>query len=276
MSETALWHDAFYRLVPLDDPAALASDLRAWAAPLLGCLWVAPEGLNGVVAGTASELACFQRELMGSDRWGPLMAGMVFKRSACDTPPFQRLKIMCPDTLLPLEMPLPQEAIGDARVPPATSLSPQAWRELIRQDDVLVLDNRNSFEFRLGRFKGAVDPQVQHFRDFPTYVKDHLPQWQAQGQRVAMYCTGGIRCDKTSAWLNAMGLTVYSLEGGILNYFAQVPDAQQDWEGECFVFDSRIALDTQLRETPTTAEEVFDAPDDAWRLARAKRLSGEP
>lgn len=275
MSDTTLWHDAFYRLVPLDDPAALAHELRAWAGPLLGCLWVAPEGINGVLAGAASELTSFQRELMGSHCWGPLMSGMVFKRSACETPPFQRLKIMCPNTLLPLEMPLPKEAIGDARVPPATSLSPQAWRELIRQDDVLLLDNRNSFEFRLGRFKGAIDPQVQHFRDFPAYVKDHLPHWQAQGQRVAMYCTGGIRCDKTSAWLNAMGLTVYSLEGGILNYFAQVPHAQQDWEGECFVFDNRIALDTRLQETPTTAEEVFDTPDDAWRLARARRLSGD-
>jgi UPF0176 protein len=100
-----------------------------------------------------------------------------------------------------------------------------------------------------------------------------LPLWQAEGKQVAMYCTGGIRCEKTSAWLQQRGVEVLQLEGGILNYFARMPDAELDWAGECFVFDNRIALDTRLRETGTTAAQVYaDDPEEAWRLERALRL----
>lgn len=152
-------------------------------------------------------------------------------------------------------------------------MDPLAWRALLDRDDVVVLDNRNSFEYRLGRFRGAIDPGVRNFRDFPAYVEAHAAQWKAEGKRVAMYCTGGIRCDKTSGWMSGLGLDVLRLEGGILNYFAQVPDAERDWSGECFVFDNRIALDTHLQETETTLEQVYgDDPADAWRLARARRL----
>jgi UPF0176 protein len=158
---------------------------------------------------------------------------------------------------------------------PDTHVSPQRWRELLDDPDTVVIDNRNSFEYRLGRFRNAVDPGVANFRDFPRYVKAHAPQWQAEGKTVAMYCTGGIRCEKTSAWLQERGVAVLQLEGGILNYFAQMPDAERDWDGECFVFDNRIALDTQLRETGTTAEQVYAGdPDEAWRLRRAQRLAG--
>ena len=109
-----------------------------------------------------------------------------------------------------------------------------------------------------------------------AYVQAHAPAWRAAGRPVAMYCTGGIRCDKTAPWLRSLGLDVRQLDGGILNYFAQQGDASADWQGECFVFDKRIALDTGLRETATTAEQVFDPanPDEAWRLQRARRLDG--
>lgn len=270
LGAASIWHDAFYQLVPVADPASLAQSLRGWAHGLTGCLWVAPEGLNGVLAGPEAALAAFQQALLQDAQWGPLFLGMAFKRSACRTAPFQRLKVMCHDALLPLDWPAVAPDTQPASC--AQTLSPLAWRELMQQDDVVVLDNRNSFEYRLGRFKGAVDPQVQHFRDFPRYVQAQMPAWQAEGRRVAMYCTGGIRCDKTSAWLQAQGLSVYSLQGGILNYFAQIPDAAREWEGECFVFDNRIALDTQLQETGTSAEAVYNMPEDAWRLARARRL----
>ncbi len=276
-SPEGLWHDAFYRLVPVADPALLAQSLRVWAHGLTGCLWVAPEGINGALAGSESALAAFQKQLLTDVCWGASWAGMLFKRSACRTAPFQRLKVMCHDVLLPLEWPaaMPTKAmspVSESYSTSALSLLPDAWRELMQHDDVVLLDNRNSFEYRLGRFKGAVDPQVQHFRDFPRYVQDRMPVWQAQRKRVAMYCTGGIRCDKTSAWLQAQGLRVYTLEGGVLNYFEQMPDAAREWEGECFVFDNRIALDTRLQETVTEAEQVYNTPQDNWRLARARRL----
>lgn len=144
---------------------------------------------------------------------------------------------------------------------------------MIQRDDVVVLDNRNHFEFELGHFEGAIDPGVRHFRDFPAYVEAHAEAWRREGKTVAMYCTGGIRCEKMSGWMTERGLTVRQLDGGILNYFEQMPDADADWRGECFVFDKRIAIDTRRRETATTAEQVYgDDPAEAWRLARAKRL----
>ena len=138
----------------------------------------------------------------------------------------------------------------------------------------MVLDNRNHFEWRLGRFRGAVDPQVPNFRDFRAWVLAQAPAWRAEGRPVAMYCTGGIRCDKTAPWLRSLGLQVRQLQGGILGYFEALPDAARDWQGECFVFDNRIALDTQLQQTATGPAQVYDPtqPEEAWRLERARRL----
>ncbi len=162
------------------------------------------------------------------------------------------------------------EAVSNA----LTHVGPEAWRELITEDDIVLIDNRNSFEYRLGRFRNAIDPQVNNFRDFPRYIEENLPVWKAQGKRVAMYCTGGIRCEKTAAWMLAMDMPVYQLEGGILNYFATMPDAEKDWQGECFVFDNRIAIDTKLQETETRAEDVYAGdPDEQWRLQRARKLA---
>ncbi|MEN9560075.1 MAG: hypothetical protein RLZZ502_1286, partial [Pseudomonadota bacterium] len=113
-----------------------------------------------------------------------------------------------------------------------------------------------------------------HFKDFSQYVEANAEQWMREGKQVAMYCTGGIRCEKASHWMQSLGLKVAQLEGGILNYFAQMPDAEQDFEGECFVFDNRIALDTTLQETSTTEAEVYDPRlDGQWRIDRAKRLA---
>ena len=160
----------------------------------------------------------------------------------------------------------------------ATHLSPAAWHKLLTGGDVVVLDNRNRFEWRLGHFRGAEDPGVNNFRDFADRVRTQAPLWKTCEQRVAMYCTGGVRCEKTGVWMREeLGLEVFQLDGGILNYLqqtAEAPVADDPWRGECFVFDNRIALDARLCETVTTAEQVYDAaqPDEAWRLERARRL----
>jgi len=193
---------------------------------------------------------------------------MAFKRSACTTRPFGRMKVQVRKEIVQLGV-----DVADARIT-GVQVSPLQWRALIRQPDVVLLDNRNSFEFRLGHFEGAIDPQVTHFRGFADYVRSNAASWKAEGRRVAMYCTGGIRCEKTTAWMLDMGLRAYQLEGGILNYFEQMPDADRDWRGECFVFDNRVALDTRLQETSTTHEDVYrDERDGAWRLQRALRLA---
>jgi UPF0176 protein len=266
-TENLLFHTAFYQFTALEDVSAIIDALRALTIELRGSVLVAPEGVNGMVAGTVAQLDAFEAALLAM----PSFAGMPFKRSECKTAPFKKMKVRRKKEIVPLGI-----SGVDVTAGTGINVSPAEWRELIRQDDVVLLDNRNSFEFRLGRFHNAIDPGVANFRDFPEYVQAHVAEWKATGKRVAMYCTGGIRCEKTSAWMREFDLPVYQLEGGILNYFKQLPDAERDWEGECFVFDNRIALDTKLQETSTTLEDVYvNEPDGEWRLNRARRLDGD-
>jgi UPF0176 protein len=270
-------HSAFYRYVPCADPAGFAARLRGLAAGLQGSIVVASEGINGTVAGASIAVAAFEAALQARDLLAGSLRGMAFKHSACTTPPFGRLKVSVKPEIVALGLPgtaglpAPDEA-DDSHVNPAE------WHALLQRDDVVLLDNRNHFEVRLGHFRGAVDPQVHNFRDFVAHVQAQAPAWRAAGRTVAMYCTGGIRCDKTAPWLRSLGLDVKQLKGGILNHFAQLPNlpagAAGDWVGECYVFDRRVALDTRLQETATTVNEVYDPrhPDEAWRLQRAQQL----
>ena len=273
-----LLHSAFYRFVALADPAAAAATLRGLAQGLQGSIVVASEGLNGTVAGPAAAVAAFEAALQAASPLGGALQGMAFKHSACTTAPFGRLKVTVKPEIVALGLPAP--AAG-ALPPPdehdASHLNPAAWQALLARDDVVLLDNRNHFEVRLGRFAGALDPQVHNFRDFSAWVLAQAPAWRAAGRPVAMYCTGGIRCDKTAPWLRSLGLDVWQLDGGILGYLQATGAAAPLWQGECFVFDKRIALDAGLQETATRAEQVFDAglPDEAWRLQRARRLDGD-
>lgn len=274
-ADPAFLHSAFYRFVPLADPQAAAAALRALGQrfALHGAIVVADEGLNGAVSGTPADVEAFEHTLRGGEGLEGACRGLVFKRSPCERDPFGRFKVVVKPEIVALGLP-DFEALQQPDEHDDSHVSPAQWRELIARDDVVVLDNRNHFEWRLGRFKGALDPQVRHFRDFVAYVQAQAPQWREAGRTVAMYCTGGIRCDKTAPWMRSLGLQVKQLEGGILNHFQSLPDAQQDWEGECFVFDKRVAVDTTLRETATTLEAVFDPedPGERWRLERARRL----
>ncbi len=271
-SPPALLHTAFYKFARLPAPEDVAARLRELAAQpgegITGSILVATEGINGMVAAAPQTIERIEQALLHDAAFAGAFEGMVFKRSACVTPPFGKMKVHVKKEIVPLGI----DGVDARRT--GINVSPKDWRELIADPELVLLDNRNSFEFRIGHFKGAVDPGVTNFRDFPAYVRTHAPEWKAQGKRVAMYCTGGIRCEKTSAWMLNMGLPVYQLEGGILNYFEQMPDADHDWLGDCFVFDNRVALDTHLRETARTLEDVYaQEADGAWRLARARRLA---
>lgn len=274
MSDTPavpLVHTSFYQFAQLSDPDAVVAILRELVEPLTGSVLVAHEGISGALAASAPLVAAFEHALRTDARLDGHFSQITFKHSACSTSPFWKVRVHKKDEIVALGVE------GVTGITPdehrRRHLNPQAWRELLDQDNVVVIDNRNSFEYRLGRFKHAIDPKVDNFRDFPDYVQAHAEQWKAEGKRVAMYCTGGIRCEKTGVWMENLGLDVYQLEGGILNFFQALPDADRDWQGECFVFDNRIAIDTKLQETETTADEVYnDSPDEAWRLARAHRL----
>jgi UPF0176 protein len=275
-----IFHISFYKFVRLERAEQVTQIVRELAikAGLEGGIDVASEGMSGAVSGTAAALDVFELSLTSDARLGGAFAGTVFKRTACATKPFFMLKISTPPELIRIGLDDATNQAVDATQPHGISLSPAAWRDLLDQDDVVVIDNRNSFEFELGHFKGAIDPKIAHYRDFPKFIETNLPTWRAEGKRVAMYCTGGIRCDKTAAWMDNLDTTVYTLEGGIINYLAQTKDkteADQAWSGECFVFDNRIALDAKLEETDTDIEDVYDEErDGAWRIERAKRLAG--
>ncbi len=246
-----LFHDAFYRFHPVTDPDLLAKQLEAVCvnAGVLGSILVAAEGINGMLCGSPGALQTVRDMLEGDERF----AGMLYKRTACETQVFKRLKIKVKSEIVPLGIP-----DVDASAPHERDRTPLEWRSLLERDDVVVIDNRNSFEFELGHFKGAINPNVEHFREFAAFMDGHLPEWEAQGKTVAMYCTGGIRCEKTTAWLATQGQTVLQLEGGILNYFQQVEDADQHFDGACFVFDARETLDTRLQAVTLETGAVSD------------------
>jgi UPF0176 protein len=284
----SLFHIAFYHFVQVREPEALAQRLRELCASMLGSILVAHEGINGMLSGSAEQLDAFEAALQTDEAILSTVdvkgfQGIVFKRTACITAPFKRLKIHAKREIVPLGID-GVDAPGRIDEIHANDVPPKEWRELIQRPDVVLLDNRNSFEYRLGHFEGAIDPGVVNFRDFPEFVQAHAEEWKRDGKTVAMYCTGGIRCEKSSVWMQDMGLKVAQLQGGILNYFKEMPDAEKDWHGECFVFDNRVALDTKLHETATSVDDVYNAQDVAdsalaqdarWRLARAKRLDGE-
>jgi UPF0176 protein len=259
-------HSAFYKFVSIDEPETFAQTLRSRADSITGSIIVAHEGVNGTVAGESQEITAFETAL----RTDPRFADIAFKRSGWKTPPFGKLKVNVRSRIVAIELPEHSHSKPNTA---RTALSPQAWRNFITREDVVVLDNRNHFEWALGRFEGALNPDVSHFKDFPTFVEANAAKWKSEGKTVAMYCTGGIRCERTSGWVESLGLPCVELEGGILNYLENNPDPGNAWEGECYVFDNRVALDHSLNETETTAQEVFAPfPDEAWRVARAQRL----
>ena len=267
-----IYHIAFYRFVPLADAQHVVNIVRELASALLGAVLVAPEGINGTLAGGTAQLDEFESAMASDPRLAKLFSGMRFQRTKCLTAPFQRLKVH-------LKAEIVQIGVDD--VDPNASLgginvSPQDWDALIAREDIVLIDNRNHFEFELGHFAGAIDPGVSRYQDFARFMSENLPLWQAQGKSIAMYCTGGIRCEKTSAWLATQNISAFQLDGGILNYLRVKAGAASRWDGACFVFDNRMALDKNLCEQSFAPEAVYRAPEDAWRLARAKRLAAAP
>ena len=267
-------HSSFYRLTPVGDPRALAKQILQWAQDLTGSLVVAKQGVSGSVAGAPEVVADFEHALTQSEWLVGVPHRIRFRHSACKTMPFGRLRVSVKPSLVALGLPSTGE-LPEPDQEDESHLDPQSWRALIARGDCVVLDNRNHFEYRVGHFRGAIDPEVHHFRDFVAFVEARAPAWRAQARPVAMYCTGGIRCDVTAPWLRSLGLEVWQLDGGILNYFEAIPTAEEDWEGDCFVFDNRIALNTRLQESSISAEAVYDPvfPDERWRLDRARELS---
>jgi len=238
---------AFYQFAALPDFRELREPLRAICADLKlkGSVLLAHEGLNGTLAGSAEAIVALVEELRRGDLFGGRLGNLELKFSAASAMPFQRLKIRLKKEIVTL---------GDIGADPTRQVGiyvdPADWNALIAAPDTLVIDTRNAFEIAMGTFSGALDPDIRSFGQFKDFAARQLDP--LKHRKIAMFCTGGIRCEKASAYLLSRGFAeVYHLKGGILNYLEAVPEADSRWRGECFVFDERVALGHGLQERVT-------------------------
>jgi len=229
---------ALYHFVTLDNHVALQAPLLALmqAQGVKGTLLLAQEGINGTIAGSRAGIDAVLAWL----RNDPRLAGLDTKESCDNSVPFYRSKVKLKKEIVTMGV----DGIDPLRKA-GTHVEPKDWNALISDPDVLLVDTRNDYEVAIGTFRGALNPHTESFREFPAYVKQHLDP--ARHRKIAMFCTGGIRCEKSTAYLKEQGFEeVYHLKGGILKYLEDVPRDQSLWEGECFVFDNRVAVNHAL------------------------------
>lgn len=231
---------ALYHFARLDDFRDLQAPLLALCERegIRGTLLLAQEGVNGTISGSRQSIDA----VLGWLRADPRLQGLEHKESFSDRHPFVRLKIKLKKEIVTLGVPFvdPTAVVG-------TYVAPSDWNALIQDPDVIVIDTRNDYEVAIGSFEGAIDPHTQTFRQFPQYVAEQLDP--ARHKKVAMFCTGGIRCEKASSYMRQQGFAeVYHLKGGILKYLEEVPAEESLWRGECFVFDERVGVTHGLAE----------------------------
>ena len=229
---------ALYKFAPVADCAAVQAGLTkiCQAQGVKGTIILASEGINGTIAGPDAGIGC----VLSHIRQLPGCVDVTAKLSRAPTPPFQRLKIRIKREIVTMGQPGidPLRSVG-------RYVSPQDWNDLIREPGTILIDTRNDYEVAVGSFAGAINPGTRSFRDFPNWFRAQRDKLLGQGTppKVAMFCTGGIRCEKSTAFLISEGLEdVYHLDGGILKYLEDVPPEQSLWEGDCFVFDQRVTV----------------------------------
>ena len=230
---------ALYHFTRFPDPAALQGPLLAVCAKggVKGTLLLAGEGINGTIAGDRDGIDA----VLAHIRALPGCVALEWKESTAEAIPFTRMKVRLKREIVTMGQPGVDPAAGTGHY-----VAPADWNALIAMPDVAVIDTRNGYEVSVGTFQGAVDPGTQTFRDFPAWWQANKDQFA--GKRIAMFCTGGIRCEKSTNWLLGQGVKdVFHLKGGILKYLEEVPEAESLWQGECFVFDQRVSVSHGLK-----------------------------
>lgn len=231
---------AFYKFVSMPDYRTIRESLqrRCEELGLLGSILLAEEGVNGTISGPEANVRLLFDELRADERF----RNLHYKESWADEQPFYRMKVRLKKEIVSLGVKGvdPSAAVGEY-------VAPEDWNKLISREDVRVIDTRNHYEYNLGTFDGAEDPDTASFRDFPRWVDKHMDP--EKDEQVAMFCTGGIRCEKATSYLLGLGFkNVYHLDGGILNYLESIPKDESLWNGDCFVFDNRVTIDHDLQE----------------------------
>ena len=282
---------AFYKFIHLSDPVAVQRDLQkaCESAGILGTILIAHEGINGTVCALREGICALMAHFADSPYFSDIQPKYRFAKE----PAFYRLKVRLKREIVTMGQPDidPENSVG-------TYVSPQDWNALISASDTLVIDTRNRYEVAIGTFENAVDPETASFRDFPAWIENYmadLPE-EKRPKNIAMFCTGGIRCEKATSYLRARGYeNVFHLEGGILKYLETMPAEDSAWRGECFVFDQRVSVKHGLApgaydqchacRTPLTQEDkqrasfehgvsclhCIDAHDDADRARFRER-----
>ena len=224
----------FYKFVTISKPEAIRAQIFTWCQQqeIKGTIILAEEGINGTIAGSSDAIA----NILTALRSLPGLADLEHKESTSEKQPFARLKVKIKPEIVTLGLPAvnPTRQVG-------TYVEPQDWNQIISNPEVVVIDTRNDYEVEIGTFQKAKNPSTESFREFPEYVAQNLdPQ---QHSKIAMFCTGGIRCEKASSYLLSQGFKeVYHLKGGILKYLENVSSQESLWSGECFVFDERVTV----------------------------------
>lgn len=235
---------ALYKFAALSDFEKLRPQITDFCNHhrIRGTILLAPEGINGTVAGTPEAIDALIAYLSDGNIFGGRLRGAEIKYATADKMPFYRLKVRLKSEIVTLKAPQadPNKQVG-------TYIEPADWNALIAQKDVMLIDTRNDYEVGLGTFEGAIDPATKTFTEFKQFVSDNLDP--ERDKKVAMFCTGGIRCEKASSYLLSEGFEeVFHLKGGILNYLETMPEEDSTWNGECFVFDERVAVTHGLHQ----------------------------
>lgn len=229
---------ALYKFTPFADFESWQEPIRekAHALDVCGSLLIASEGINGTIACPSD---AGMGEMIAYLQAIPAIGELEVKYSHAETQPFKRMKVRLKEEIVRMGVPGidPNRTVG-------TYVEPEDWNALISDPETLIIDTRNDFEFAMGTFQGAVDPETRTFREFPKWADEHIgPPGTRNAKKIAMFCTGGIRCEKATAYLKEQGHDdIYHLKGGILKYLETVPKEQSLWQGECFVFDERVGI----------------------------------
>ena len=231
---------ALYKFTRLDDFETIQGPLKGFLDSLSvkGTLLLAREGINGTISGNQANLEKVLEYLQSDSRF----LGLEYKFSYSKKTPFKRLKVKLKKEIVTMGLTEidPTHSVG-------TYVKPKDWNKLINDPDVVLIDTRNNYEYEIGSFKGAVNPKTETFREFPSFTKNSLEKYR--NKKIAMFCTGGIRCEKSTAYLKSQGYKdVFHLQGGILKYLEEVNEDESLWEGECFVFDDRVAVKHNLEQ----------------------------
>jgi len=262
---------ALYRFVELTDYAALQAPLLAEMERLgvYGTLLLAREGINGTVAGVPAGIEALITWLQSAPVWHGRLSGLDVKLAHADSMPFARRKVKLKKEIVTMGV-----ADVDPKKSVGTYVKPEDWNDLISDPEVLTIDTRNEYEIAIGTFNGAINPHTATFREFPDYAQRNIdPQ---KHKKIAMFCTGGIRCEKSTAYVKSLGFDeVYHLQGGILKYLEEIPREESLWQGECFVFDDRVAVDHDLNPGSYSQCHACRMPLNADEMQHEQYVPGE-